>query len=125
MRLLKIITILLSITSLNVLANKTEINHLLQFVKATECQYERNGDMHNGEEAFKHINRKYEHFEDDIKTTEDFIKYSATESRMSGKKYKIHCQGQPEVYSKDWLLSELSNFRVINKKTTPAITDKK
>lgn len=111
MRLLKITICLFSLMSFNVLANQTEINHLLEFVKSTQCQYERNGDMHNGKDAFKHIKRKYKHFKDDISTTESFVKYSATKSKMSGKKYKIHCQGQPEIYSKDWLLKELSDFR--------------
>jgi hypothetical protein len=114
MSLSKIIILLLTFASFSALANQTEINHLLEFVKSTECQYERNGDMHNGQEAFKHIKRKYKHFKDDIDTTESFIKLSATKSKMSGKKYRIHCQGQPIIYSQDWLLAELLNFRSLN-----------
>ena len=32
-----------------------EIDHLMQFVENTECQYERNGKFHTGKEAAEHI----------------------------------------------------------------------
>ena len=35
-----------------------EIAHLLNFVANTTCQYERNGTMHDGFEAQKHIKKK-------------------------------------------------------------------
>lgn len=92
-------------------ATKDEIQHLLDFVKTTTCQYERNGTLHNGAEAVEHIHKKYQYFKDDIESTEDFIKYSATKSKMSGKHYKIHCDKQAPVKSKDWLLNELALFR--------------
>jgi hypothetical protein len=67
--------------------------------------------MHNGKEAVKHIQKKYDYFADDITSTEDFIKYSATKSKMSGKYYKIHCSGKKPVKSQDWLLTELKAYR--------------
>ncbi|ABV36380.1 conserved hypothetical protein [Shewanella sediminis HAW-EB3] len=67
--------------------------------------------MYNGAEAVEHINKKYEYFSDDIKSTEDFIKYSATKSKMSGKFYKIHCGNKSPVKSRDWLLTELEAYR--------------
>jgi hypothetical protein len=88
-----------------------EIKHLLNFVKKTECKYERNGTFHNGVEAANHINKKYAYFTDNIKSTEDFIKYSATKSTFSGVPYKIHCTGKPSVKSKSWLLTELMTYR--------------
>ena len=104
--------ILLSALSLNVFASsEDEINHLLNFVASTDCQYERNGTLHNGKEAVEHINKKYAYYLDDIESTEDFIKYSATKSMMSGKYYKIHCGSKPSVNSQDWLLTELSVYR--------------
>ena len=92
-------------------ATQDEIDHLLKFVSSTECKYERNGDMHNGTEALAHIKKKYKYYADDIKSTEDFIKYSATKSKMSGKYYKIHCHNKAVVKSKDWLLTELEDYR--------------
>lgn len=93
---------------------QNEINHLIEYVKTTNCTYERNGDMHNGEEAVEHIQRKYDYFEDDIATAEDFIKYSATKSTFSGKEYKIHCPGVDTVSSQSWLLTELNRYRNAN-----------
>jgi hypothetical protein len=102
--------------SVNALASmQEEINHLLKFVQQTNCQYERNGDFHIGVEAAKHINKKYAYFVDDIKSTEDFIKFSATKSSFSGKVYKVHCAGQSPVKSRDWLLTELMTYRKIQK----------
>jgi hypothetical protein len=107
---------LLSIFSLNAFATtQDEINHLLNFVASTQCKYERNGTMHNGKEALEHINKKYAYYSDDIKSTEDFIKYSATKSKMSGKYYKIHCGNKTSLKSKDWLLTELMVYRKLHK----------
>ena len=69
---------------------QNEIDHLLGFVANTACQYDRNGTIHNGPEARDHINRKYEYYKKNVKTAEDFVKYSATKSKMSGRSYKIH-----------------------------------
>jgi len=112
----KIFVILLSTFSLNVFAaTQDEINHLLNFVAATDCKYERNGTMHTGKEAVEHINKKYAYYADDIESTEDFIKYSATKSKMSGKYYQIHCLNKSSINSRDWLLAELMAYRKVNK----------
>lgn len=103
---------LLSVGTMDVFASsKDEINHLLEYVSKTDCKYERNGSMHTGAEAVEHINKKYDYFKDDIKSTEDFVKYSATKSKMSGKFYKIHCENIKTVNSKDWLMEELQRHR--------------
>ena len=102
--------------SFNVLADSSkEIEHLLSFVASTNCKYERNGKMHSGEEAVEHIKKKYDYFSDDIETTEDFIKYSATKSKMSGNHYKIHCTDKPTIKSSTWLLTELAVYRASEK----------
>jgi hypothetical protein len=109
---LKTIFILISLFPFSVVASSEhEIAHLLKFVKNTDCKYERNGTMHTGAEAAEHINKKYQYYVDDIESTEDFIKYSATRSKMSGKYYKIHCAKQAPVKSQRWLLAELKLFR--------------
>ena len=88
-----------------------EINHLLDYAGSTHCSYERNGTMHSGEEAVIHIKNKYDYFSDDIESAEDFIKYSATKSKISGKFYTIHCPDSKPVNSQDWLLAELRRYR--------------
>ena len=90
---------------------REEIDHLLGFVASTSCKYDRNGTIHDGPEARDHINMKYEHYKKKVKTTEDFIKYSATKSLISGKKYKIRCPGSEAVFASDWLLEELQHYR--------------
>jgi hypothetical protein len=88
-----------------------EIDHLLSFVANMACEYDRNGSIHNGPEARDHINRKYEYYKKEVKTAEDFVKYSATKSKMSGRSYKILCPGEEAVSSSEWLLQELQAFR--------------
>jgi hypothetical protein len=90
---------------------RKEVRHLLEFVKTSACFVSRNGSKHNGKSAAKHMGKKYKHFRDDIKTTEDFIRLSATKSTMSGKLYKVTCPGQTTINTHDWLLSELKAFR--------------
>lgn len=92
-------------------AYKTEIAHLLEYVKTTECTYIRNGTSHNGTEAVSHIKNKYNYYKKDISSAEDFIRLSATKSTMSGSKYYIKCPGSPKIESGQWLLKELDRYR--------------
>jgi len=88
-----------------------EVSHLLDFVKNSKCIINRNGTDHVGEKGVKHIASKYDYFRDDIKSTEDFIQYSATKSTMSGKYYMVTCPGKKTIQTQDWLLDELKRFR--------------
>ncbi len=88
-----------------------EINHLLKYVKSTECKYIRNGSVHSGAEAATHIKKKYNYFKDDIKTAEDFIRLSATKSTMTGSKYYIQCPKRYKIESQKWLFEELKKYR--------------
>jgi len=92
-------------------SQKAEVEFLLEYVRNTDCVMDRNGSHHKGEEAVAHIQRKYDYFRDRIKSTEDFIEYSATKSTMSGKYYKVLCDGQEPMRAKDWLLGALKNYR--------------
>ena len=106
---------LISLLSFNIFASShDEVAHLLTFIEKTECKYERNGTMHTGAEAVKHINKKYRYYLDDIKSAEDFIKYAATKSAMSGKHYKIYCPDSTVIKSRDWLLIELKKYRQLD-----------
>ncbi len=110
--MLKKLLLLVSLLALPAFGDSTaEINHLINYVKTTECKYIRNGKVHTGAEGAKHIKSKYDHYKDEIKTTEDFIRLSATKSMMSGKKYYIQCAGSSKVESGKWLLIELKKYR--------------
>ncbi len=88
-----------------------EVNHLLAFVKNSSCIINRNGTDHTADKGVSHIENKYDYFRDDIKSTEDFIEYSATKSTMSGKYYTVSCPGKSTIKTQDWLLTELKRFR--------------
>jgi hypothetical protein len=91
--------------------NKEEIEHLMLYVKNSECIFNRNGEDYKGSDAVTHIKRKYDYFKEEIKTTEDFVALSATKSEISGEKYKVKCkQGEAEELGQ-WLLHVLSSFR--------------
>ena len=87
-----------------------EIEHLLNFVANSGCIFERNGNQYDSVEARAHIQRKYAHIKDRVNTTEDFIRYAASESSMSGKKYHATCNGQT-ITSGEWLSKELERYR--------------
>ena len=87
-----------------------EIAVLLLFVEQSECTFIRNGKQYDGYEARGHIETKYGHFKEKIATTEDFIELAATKSIMSGKPYRVLCNGQ-EMNLADWLHAELAKLR--------------
>ena len=91
--MLKKLLLLISLLALPAFADSTaEINHLLNYVKTTECKYIRNGSVaHVVWMLLAHIKNKYDYFKDEIKSAEDFIRLSATKSTMSGSKYYILC----------------------------------
>ena len=100
-----------------------EVSHLLNYVKNSNCTINRNGSEYKGEKALKHIEKKYNYFRDDIKSTEDFIEYSATKSTMSGKAYIVICPDKNPVKTQLWLLDELKRYRVTSKQTGSKVSD--
>lgn len=94
----------------------SEINYLLATIEESDCTYIRNGKAHDSREAGTHIRRKYSHIKSRVKTTEDFIKYAATRSSMSGQPYQVICDGK-KMDTAEWLIQELGRYR--NRKATP------
>jgi hypothetical protein len=88
-----------------------EVNHLLDFIRNSGCMMERNGTEHSPIEAIEHILDKYDYFKDDINSTEDFIRLSATKSTLSGEYYTVKCPGKEKLKTQDWLLIELHKHR--------------
>ena len=90
----------------------SEIDHLLGFIKISECTFIRNGSRYLGLEAYEHIHKKYEYVlgKGLIDTAEDFIKYSATKSSFSGKAYSVICEAK-EISSEQWLKGALHRYR--------------
>lgn len=87
------------------------INYLLTFVEKSDCTFIRNDRAHTAKEAAVHIERKYDHFKDEIKTPEDFIRLSATKSLISGKPYMVKTKAGQLLKSETWLLEALEAYR--------------
>ncbi len=87
-----------------------EIEHLLTFVAASDCNFERNGDQHTTVEASDHMRMKLDRGGLWIDSPEDFIKHAATGSSISGKPYYVTCD-QNKITSSQWLHTELQRFR--------------
>ena len=92
-------------------AGRNEVLHLLDFLRNSDCAMERNGKRYESEDAYSHVRKKYEYFRDKIRSSEDFIEYSASKSTMSGNYYRVFCKDEPAVLTQDWLLEELRNYR--------------
>lgn len=102
---------LLALGSVNAAVGKqAEIQHLLKFVESSQCTFLRNGSSHDSINARSHIEMKYNHVKSRVDSTEDFIKYAATRSSLSGKQYEVVCNGKRHATG-NWLLLELLRFR--------------
>ena len=91
-------------------AAQVEIDHLLTFVAASQCTFVRNGTEHPAPEARNHLAEKLDFAKRRISTAEDFIRYLATESSISGEPYKVKCAGK-ELPAGVWLTTELKRYR--------------
>ena len=87
------------------------IDYLLTFVANSDCTFIRNGKPHTAKEAVGHMQRKYDHFRDEIKTPEDFIRLSASKSLISGKAYMVKTKTGQVLKSETWLLEALKAYR--------------
>ena len=88
----------------------SEIDHLLQYIETSGCTFHRNGNIHDSRDAGEHIRKKYAHTKRRIKTSEDFIRYAATKSSVSGRPYHVTCDGI-KMKTAEWLADELARFR--------------
>ena len=87
------------------------IGYLLDFVKNSDCQFYRNNRQHTAAEAAAHMQKKYEHFRNEIKTPEDFIRLAAAKSLMSGDPYYVKLKNGEKITSEAWLLRALEAYR--------------
>ncbi len=87
------------------------IGHLLDFVANSDCAFIRNGSLYNSKEAAAHIKVKYDYFQKEIKTAEDFIRLAASKSEFSGRPYLVRTKDGYEMETADWLGEALKNYR--------------
>ena len=87
-----------------------EIVYLIDFIRHSSCTFIRNGSEYDGGAAADHIQAKYDHFKDEIKTVEDFIDRAASKSLMSGKPYEVRCDGKM-MTAADWIRAEDASYK--------------
>src|ERR1039458_7814068 len=68
------------------------IDYLFHYVETSKAMFVRNGAEHTPAKAASHIKAKYEHFKNQVKTPEDFIRLSASKSLLTGKPYLCELQ---------------------------------
>lgn len=89
---------------------QNEIDHLLRYISRSSCTFVRNGDEYPAAKASDHLAMKYRFVGSRISTADDFIKYLATGSSVSGEPYHVKC-GNVDALSGPWLTAELLRYR--------------
>ncbi|HEV2965357.1 MAG TPA: DUF5329 family protein [Chthoniobacterales bacterium] len=87
------------------------INYLLDYVANSNATFIRNGQTHTPQEAASHIKAKYEHFKNEIKTPQDFIRLSASKSLLTGQPYLVRTKDGKEIQLSVWLTDALQKHR--------------
>lgn len=78
--------------------------------KLQGASFIRNGSEHSAAEAASHLRLKWKNAGSRVRTAEDFIRYCATRSSMSGRKYRIRLADGREMDSAAWFTAELQRF---------------
>ena len=89
-----------------------EVSALLAFVGNSHCTFIRNGSSYSSTQAQAHLQDKLDYLlrKDRVNSAEEFIERAASESSLSGKPYKVNCDGREQL-SADWLKDELQRLR--------------
>jgi hypothetical protein len=87
------------------------VNYLIDHVAKSDAMFIRNGVSHTPAEAVNHIKAKYEHFKNEIKTPEDFIRLAASKSLLTGKPYLVRTPDGKETRLDVWLTDALKEYR--------------
>lgn len=94
-------------------AMQREIEALFTVLQHSGCEFYRNGSWYDAERATRHLRRKYDYLlgRDLLTTTESFIERAASESSLSGKPYRVRCDGQAPIDSRIWFTQALDRLR--------------
>ena len=87
------------------------IDYLLRRMETSKATFIRNGKEHTPADAVSHIKEKYDHFKEEIKTPEDFIRLSASKSLLTGKPYLVRTPDGKEMRLDAWLTGALKAHR--------------
>ena len=87
------------------------VDYLIATVAGSDLILVRNGKEHTPTDAAEHLQRKYDHFRNKIKTPEDFIRLAASKSLISGKPYTIRFPDGEVRRCDAWLTGLLAERR--------------
>lgn len=88
-----------------------EIEYLLATVGASNCTFIRNGKSYPAQDAEDHLRMKYGRGRKYVKQAEQFVSRLASKSSMTGKPYRIQCEGEAAVNAADWFRAKLADYR--------------
>ena len=91
-------------------AADAEITSLIEAVRESGCEFNRNGSLHSAEAAAEHLEIKYSRGKRYADSAEAFIERLASKSSWSGKPYQMICGGEVQPAG-DWLTSTLATIR--------------
>lgn len=92
-------------------AENARIEYLISMVAALpDAQFIRNGKAYGNRAAVDHLRDKLRLAGDQVRTAEDFIRYCASVSSLSGKPYEIRFADGRVVLSAQFLQEKLQEF---------------
>lgn len=87
------------------------IDFLIQTVEASKgITFIRNGSEYDGGAAAKHLRMKLSYLSERVKTAEEFVKYCASESSMTHRKYMIRLADSTTIDSAAYFTRLLREF---------------
>jgi len=82
---------------------RAEIDHLLDTLGRSGCEFYRNGTWYGAAEARSHLETKLGYLvkKNLVSTADEFVDLAATKSSMSGEPYQVRCAPAAPVPSRD------------------------
>lgn len=92
---------------------RNEIAGLMQALQQSGCRFQRNGTWYDAAQARSHLQRKYDYLlkRDLVASSERFIELAGSHSSMTGRAYKVACNGNAEQDAASWFNQQLQLLR--------------
>jgi len=90
-----------------------KIDYMISAIETlSDAKFVRNGTEYDAKTAADHLRKKLKYAGARVKSADDFIRYCATKSSMSGKPYEIHYSDGRVETSEAFLRQKLSEFSI-------------
>ena len=89
---------------------ETKIRSLIQTIRESGCEFDRNGRLYTAERAAERLELKYARGKRYADSAEAFIERLATGSSWTGEPYWMICDGD-KISSAEWLAEQLERSR--------------